>query len=504
MKKSRIKIMALILISCFICSIFLSCAQDNEKAEQTTLPRNDLVKETEIERPYIPAGTDYGGYEFRISVPEADPTVIPFFKEIYVDEQVGDTLDDAVYIRNRMIEEMLNFNISIVEGTGHWLVAHPQAILRIILAGDDMFDLIDGAYQPMLAYNGALINLYNVPNVDLSKPWWDQRMIEDLSFRKSKLYYVIGDIGHCGMSGVMASLFNKQMFDDYGFEYPYEQVRQGKWTFDEYSRLIKAVAKDLNGDGLMTHEDQWGLYGNSGSVLWTMLGCGQKVIELDKEGLPYINSMNDRHVQVLSKIGNLYSDANYVILAENIKGVSDPYDMLDKGREDGRFLFFGTTVAGISRMRSLEYDFGVLPAPKADESQVEYSCPATSYSSGASAISIPVTNTNLDRTGMVLEALCGYSSDIIIPALIEVALKSKYARDTESGEMIELILRTKFFDPLMEYGWGRLSWSSLYYDVYSNLNMKGSETFISDIEKQMPKAEADTESFIDIFDGFDY
>ena len=93
---------------------------------------------------------------------------------------------------------------------------------------------------------------------------------------------------------------------------------------------------------------------------------------------------------------------------------------------------------------------------------------------------------------------------IIIPALIEVALKSKYARDTESGEMIELILRTKFFDPLMEYGWGRLSWSSLYYDVYSNLNMKGSETFISDIEKQMPKAEADTDSFIDIFDGFDY
>ncbi|MCL2519253.1 MAG: hypothetical protein FWF15_11890 [Oscillospiraceae bacterium] len=502
MKKSSI--VALILVTCFICIICLSCAQENEKAEQTTLPKNEIVPETELERPSIPAGTDYGGYNFRVSVPEFGLSVIDFHREIFVEEQSGDTMDDAVYMRNRLIEEMLNFNISIIVGTGHWLVAHPAAILKVILAGDDVFDIIDGAYQPMLAYNGALVNLYNVPNIDLSKPWWDQRMIEDLSFRKSKLYYLIGDIGHCGMSGVMSMLFNKQMFDDYGFKYPYEKVRQGTWVFDDFAKLIRDVALDLNGDGIMDHNDQWGLYGNSGSVLWFMLGSGEKVISLDKDGIPCINSLNDRHVQVLSKIGNLFSDKNYVILAENIKGGPDPYEALESGRAAGRFLFFYTTVAGISTLRSFEYDFGVLPFPKSDENLPEYCSPATSYSSGASAISIPVTNLNLERTGMILEAMSGYSTDIIIPALIDVALKSKYTRDAESGEMIELILRTKFFDMLMEYGWGRLSWGSLYYDVYSNLNMKGSETFVSDIEKQLPKSEADTESFTDIFDEFNY
>ena len=499
----KICVTALILI---ICIYFTACSQENMdpggNKNQNENSSGEILKETseattEIERPEIPGGTNYGGYEFNISVPE--PEIIDLIRAIYIEQQNGDTMDDAVYKRNRLIEDMLNIKITPVIGSGHWLTDHSAALKKTIQAGEDAFDAIDGAYQPMLAFNGCLINLYNVPNMNLSKPWWDQRMIDDLSYTNSKLYYIIGDMGYFGMSGVMCMLFNKQLFENNGFEYPYEKVRQGKWTLGEFSKLVKESSRDLNGDGIMDESDCWGYSGNSGEVLWSMLGCGEKAIGFDEEGTPSVNSMSERHIQVISALSGLMSDKNYVLLVENMKS-SDPYGAIDAARRESRLLFFKTTVAGISSMRTLEYDFGVVPQPKFDENQPEYRSPATSYSSGSSAVSIPVTNSDLERTGMILEAMSGYSTDIIIPALIDVALKSKYTRDEESSEMIELILKTKMFDPLMEYGWGRLSFGGLYWDIYSNLTLKGAENFVSAIEKQLSKTEKDRENFIKVFD----
>ena len=498
MKTSQImKLMALFLIF----ALFSCTASPQKKQEETTVPgKSDTTQPPTIERPAIPDGTDYGGYALRVL--GSDPTYMNHVAEIYAEAETGDTMNDAVYKRNRLIENMLNINI--ITKTcppSDWLPGYNRFVssaIKIIQAGEDAFDIIDGEYQPSLAFTGCLANLYDVPNMNLSKPWWDQRMIKDLSYEKKKLYYIIGDIGHFGMTGTMCCLFNKQMFEDNGFEFPYEKVRQGKWTFDEYAKLIKDAARDLNGDGAMDENDQWGLYGNVGSLLWCMLGCGEKVISVDQNGVPFINSMNERHIQVVTALCELISDKDRVLLAENMK-LPDPYEAFGKMRTDGRVLFFNSTVVGIQGNRSLEYDFGIVPMPKFDENQSDYRSPATSYSSGASSISIPITNANVERTGTILEAMSGYSTDIIIPALIDVALKSKYTRDEESAEMINLILRTKMFDPLMEYGWGRLSWSGLYWDVYCDITQKGADKFVSMLEKQMPKAEKDTAKFIDTF-----
>lgn len=501
--KNKIRYAALFLI-CALMFALVSCAAGSDKNVQRTGGGNaskseaDEVESVKIERPNIPEGTNYGGAEFRALVPDAAVTRIG--DEIYAEEESGDVLNDAVYTRNRLVEDMLNIKITTVMGQGHWLADLPKQVRNVVQAGDDVYDIMDGVYQPPLAFEGLLINLYKVPNMDLSKPWWDQRMIEDLSYRKSQLYYIIGDIGYFGMSGVMCTLFNKQLFSDNGFDFPYDKVREGAWTLDEYSKLIRAAALDLNGDGKMDETDQWGSYGNSGTVLWSMLGCGENVVALDQDGVPFINSLSDRHVQVVTALGTLTSDKNVFLLAENIKSSSDPYDLLGIATKNGHFLFFSSTLAQIQGQRALEYDFGVIPYPKFDENQPEYRSPATSYSSGASSISIPVTNSNTERTGMILEALSGYSTDIIIPALIDVALKSKYTRDEDSAEMVEIILRTKFFDRLMEYGWGSISWGGLYWNVYSQLTLKGADTFVSAVEKQMSKADADTEKFISTFD----
>jgi len=46
----------------------------------------------------------------------------------------------------------------------------------------------------------------------------------------------------------------------------------------------------------------------------------------------------------------------------------------------------------------------------------------------------------------MLEVLSNKSSKTIIPAYYDVALKTKYARDDESSEMLDLIMRMLFVD----------------------------------------------------------
>ena len=57
----------------------------------------------------------------------------------------------------------------------------------------------------------------------------------------------------------MCMVFNKRIFDELGFDYPYELVKEGDWTFDEFAYTVKKGAKDLNGDGIIEPEfDQLG------------------------------------------------------------------------------------------------------------------------------------------------------------------------------------------------------------------------------------------------------
>ena len=45
----------------------------------------------------------------------------------------------------------------------------------------------------------------------------------------------------------MSMFFNKNLFDELGFDYPYELVKDGEWTFDEFAYLAKKGGKDLVG-----------------------------------------------------------------------------------------------------------------------------------------------------------------------------------------------------------------------------------------------------------------
>lgn len=59
---------------------------------------------------------------------------------------------------------------------------------------------------------------------------------------------------------------------------------------------------------------------------------------------------------------------------------------------------------------------------------------------------MPITTSDPERTGSIIEALCAIGSRDVVPAFYNVSLKTKYSRDTESEEMIDIIRDSIIYD----------------------------------------------------------
>ena len=78
--------------------------------------------------------------------------------------------------------------------------------------------------------------------------------------------------------------------------------------------------------------------------------------------------------------------------------------------------------------------------------------PISLYSTNS--IEIPVTASNLERTGAIIEALSAESYYSLTPAYYETVLKTKGARDLESGDMLDVIFASRIYDLAYMYNWG--------------------------------------------------
>ncbi|MCL2774540.1 MAG: hypothetical protein FWD71_14520 [Oscillospiraceae bacterium] len=492
----NIKIIALIII---VLITFTACSKNksntNNGATDQSQPNNqgDSTSATAVERPNIPDGTNYNGYQFKILAKHFGTTTE---SEVSAEQENGEPLNDALYKRNSTVESLLNIKISQVTSTDSNLVSYVE---KIVQSGDTSsfdamcvqdYDNID------LLQAGDLVNLYTVPNIDLQKPWWDQKTVKDLSYKGDKLYSVNGDICWYDKYSLMVVYFNKNLFDQNGLAYPYQDVLDGKWTLDKFSQLIKGFTKDVNGDGILDQEDQWGMLENTDATYHFTVGAGESIASVNANGVPVINSQTPRHLQVVEAFGNLFSDKNNVLIAQSgqMPNVADQWtDGLFYVFRNGRGLMMAEMVGTIPTFRDMQDDFGILPQPKLDESQSEY----YTFTSGgwASSYSIPITNPDLDRTGMILETMAGYSSDTIIPALIDVSLKSKFVRDEQSAKMLEIVFATKKYDWCERFRWGGI------YDAYAAVTKDGFGNFVSAVEKLMPQAQASLDKTIATLDS---
>lgn len=313
-----------------------------------------------------------------------------------------------------------------------------------------------------LAPEGLLVDLNTMPYMDLSHPWYDQNSMESLSIG-GKTFAVTGDMLIMDKEATNAVLFNKKMTDEYKLGNFYEMVDNGTWTLDVLEKCARAVASDLNNDGSMDKEDQYGLVTSNVESYFLMVGCGVRPVELDSNDLPTLNLKSEKLYDAIERAIKFNNDFDIAISGS--KYAEDWEGTLDPAFSSGRALFYVGGLNRVTLFRGMEIDFGIVPMPKYDEAQDEY---YSLVSIGCSdAIIIPKSATDLERTGAIIEALSAEGYYTLKPAYYDTVLKGKGVRDDESSAMLDIIFGNRVYDLLYMYDWGGLT--SLLYNSDGNV-----------------------------------
>ena len=436
---------ALVLLMCLA-----SCGNQTSNTPSTTeAPKADAETTTaaETEETHIPSvlpqDYDLDGYVMTYYGAKQEPDKNNSENGVYAAEQNGDIINDAAYARDSKVMEQYNFVIKFVECSG----SHPNdSVKSVILAGDHAYDVIlEGAgYMPALAAEGMLVNMEDLEYMSLGSPWWLQTVNDTLRIG-GRLYSTIGSHMIRTKTFLYTVMFNYTIADDFGIEKEplYEAARSGRWTLDMLYDNAKKVKADLNGDGNYDYNDLWGMSGESYCAYAMSYSAGVDFVKYDSKDVPHVSVNTEKNMDVITKVLTMMTDPEIMLVTNRITGVSDIWKTRTDMLVSDKYMFF-LGQPGPAAVRTMESDYGILPAPKYDETQENYRHTTTIYN--GTTMMIPVSAADPEKVGFIQEAVCYEAYYSFLPAFYQNFLETKYARNQESIEMLQIIHNSIYYD----------------------------------------------------------
>ncbi|MCQ2431693.1 MAG: hypothetical protein MJ175_03725, partial [Clostridia bacterium] len=263
----------------------------------TTALSEDSFTEEVQEYPY--EIKDFGGYVFKV-LNQDDKLWDGTTHILDFDSESGEPINDAIYTRNRNAEEKLNFKLEVIKDVidGNSI---RKKMEQSVLSADDAYAEV---YLP-LNYSGSTsftgeytMNLNDIETLHLTESWWNQAFISSATIGDQLLYTSIDNFNLMGIAWSNAVLFNKNMFESYVYDLPYDAVRKCAWTYDMMYSLIKNVV-NLNGaDNWDATSDGSCTYGfvteHSGGIISLLSGSGEFLIQRNDKNIPELNIRNQR------------------------------------------------------------------------------------------------------------------------------------------------------------------------------------------------------------------
>lgn len=180
------------LLSMLTSTVMLACGDTTEPSADTQASTGETTASVETEETILPLNlpeVDYGQRTFTILSTEHAAYE-------YVAEESGDVVEDAVYRKNRAVEERLGIEFKFITALGHWADRNSfnNLISTSVMANDGAYDLISGTMVCVLpiAAEGYFMNVLNLPYIQLDNPWWVQGMEEKLAIG-GNLFGFVGD-----------------------------------------------------------------------------------------------------------------------------------------------------------------------------------------------------------------------------------------------------------------------------------------------------------------------
>ncbi len=443
-----------LMVILLIAAMLTSCGGGTTTETTTTTDTTDTQQtETETTDPRnIPDDVpelDFGGASFRSIV---QPKV---GQDIYAVEETGDTLNDAIYIRTRGVEERLNVVIAPADEVQYDMI--PNRIKQCVTAGDDAYELVLGQMEQTGkdAQSGIFLNWYDIPYVDFEKPWYPKSVTNGTSSINGRMYNIVSDMLLTFAKCAWVVTFDKVQAQNYQLGNLYERVYNGEWTLDYIIEIADSVYTDVNGNGKADDKDFYAFTANTkdGCLMSAFLySAGVSFAELQGDSV-VMTLNNERAISVFEKLHTMIYNTTGVYNTLATWGGEKSGSVLCDRFTDGTTLFDTMQLDWLAtHLREYENDYGVLPIPKYDVEQKDY---ATVTDAGCSVMSVLTTATQLDMIGAVTECLSAESYRSVLPTYYDITLGSKTARSPEDAEMIDYVLQTRQIDFAYMYdGWG--------------------------------------------------
>lgn len=447
-------ILGTLILLCLVSAFLVSCSGNEE---ETVAPESGStpVESTETQpeekedegngrsevKDSLPDSLDFSGSEVRVFSRGGDTDTL---MEFDAEEMTGDVVNDAVYSRNLAVQERLNVEMNLILETSVTRHGGTSSKIRAsVSAGSNDYDLIANAMHdtmPLVVEN-MFLPLNTLDYIDFNAPWYNQAFLDTTNLNGNN-YTIMGELGQTMISGAFVMFFNKDLFDEFykGDINLYEVVNSGEWTLDKMTSLCEGVYTDKNGNGVVDDGDIVGHFFTNTLTLGADSFSGASKLDYIKKGDDgtYIyNANSERMVEFTERMHKLLFEGNNTLRTpNNDEHIMDT--MLNRST-----IFTTWMLSGIDYLRDMEDNFGILPMPKLNEEQEKY----TAYThDGSSAFTIPTTEKNPDMISAFLEAMSAESYRVVTPAYFETAVKSKYSRDSETSQMLDLVVSGIYLD----------------------------------------------------------
>lgn len=437
-------------------SVNPTSSNESETTPEETEPEDTLAKAN------IPEGTTYGGMTYTVAA-YGESSSIWSDVDWSATEITAEVLNDAVYNRTQQVEDLLDIDIVTAYTTGRSDVA---TLTKSVQSQDNAYQLYNLAMGNVFgpAQNGQLQELNSFAEkgtLDLSSSWWDQNIINDLSIN-NMIFALTGDIGTMYKKSIGSIMFNKVILLNNDLDDPYELMREGNWTIDKMVEMGQKVSEDLDGNGVMDQNDQYGLICFCDMLALAMIGSDIQFISKDDTDTPYNSFYSERTVSVVEKLATLMYDPN-ITYSWSKNGVGE--DPAFKMFQTDKSLFYYGELHSVVTMREMESEFGILPMPKYDENQDGYH--HCINPNAAAVYIVPITNVDYESSGYIMDALGAASKNELTPAYFEKTLQGRVSRDVESTESLEIIINTINYDLGYLGGFGFSSFILGMADAYN-------------------------------------
>ncbi|GHU35239.1 hypothetical protein FACS1894105_03530 [Clostridia bacterium] len=439
---------------------------------------------------------DFGGQTFTILSRDYSDGII-FGMEMGVEEENAEIVNDAIYRRNKSVENRLNVNINVIKMAGNFESGgnYIDTVKKSVASGENTYNLVGGyAYHfPPLAAAGNFANWRNMPYIDLDAPYWSADLADAMTL-DGKLYVMTGDLSLSTLWNMSCVYFNKKLAYDLQItEDFYQLVLDGKWTWDKIAEISRGVYKDLNGDGVRDEGDLYGTVFTPGGtqIESAFVSIDQPVTARDSDGYPYL-VMNSPKTIKFTEIIMEFTFENPGVFV-NPRGYEE--DIMASFIAD-RALFVPFRLTATDLLRTMDSDYGILPTPKFDEAQEKY---LTMSHDWYSLLCVPATNTDFEFVSAVIEALASESYRTVTPTYFESALKVKYSRDEASSQMLDIIRDGMKFD----FAFVNSSSMNNIMHIFRNLVSLKRKDFASIYEKSEKVYQTSLDKLIEAYKSLD-